>query len=289
MNLNVLTQKPSKPPGLAGRRLPVLVPLSCCCVLALAFAAVFGSWLAPLDLSQQNLLEAGLPPAGGHLLGTDQFGRDILSRVLVGTRAAMEGPLVVALCATAVAVTLGLLAGFKGGWTDAVIMRVMDMLFAIPGLLVITVVVGLFGGGYWLAVIMLVVLTAPGGTRVIRSSVLAQRNLPYIEAARTLGVPTRKLMFIHILPNILPNVVAAALLDFVGGLISLSSLSFLGLGSPPGASDWGRMLAENRGLLGQNPWAAIAPALLLIVAAFSVTVLGDWAYARLEEGRNVRD
>jgi len=244
-------------------------------VLLLTVAAVFGAALAPKDAAAQNLLEAGSPPGHGHALGTDGLGRDILSRVLVGTRQALEGPLVFCACVTVIAVVLGLLAGFRGGWTETVIMRATDMLFAIPALLVIIITVGLLGGGYWLAVGLLVVLTCPSGIRVIRSAVLAQRNLPYIEAARTLGVSNTKLMFVHVLPNVLPNVVASFLLDFVGGLIGLSSLSFLGLGSPPGAADWGRMLTENRSLLQQNPSAAVTPAVLLIVTAFSVTVLGD--------------
>jgi len=276
------------PPG-GRRRLPSLLVVFCSLVLVgLAIATFFGRSLAPKDPSVQNLLDAGAPPGHGHVLGTDGLGRDILSRVLVGTRQALEGPMVFCVCVTLIAVVFGLLAGFKGGWTETVIMRATDMLFAIPALLVIIITVGLLGGGYWLAVGLLVILTSPSGIRVVRSAVLAQRNLPYIEAARTLGVSNTKLMFIHVLPNILPNVVASILLDFVGGLIGLSSLSFLGLGSPPGASDWGRMLTENRPLLEGNPWAAVTPAVLLIVTAFSVTVLGDWAFQRLERRNNDR-
>ncbi|MBO8192454.1 ABC transporter permease [Streptomyces oryzae] len=290
MSLQFLAPKPSAGPRrIRSERPTALVLLSLCCLAALAMAALLGRRLAPTDPARQNLSESGLPPGSAHLLGTDSFGRDILSRVLVGARPALEGPCIVALCATAAAVVLGLLAGFRGGWIEAVIMRAADMVLALPALLVVIVTVGLFTGGYWLAVVMLIVLTAPSGTRVIRSAVLAQRTLPYIEAARTVGVTNRRLMFVHILPNISATVVASLLLDFVGSLIALSSLSFLGLGSPPGTPDWGKMLVENRGLLEQNPSAAVAPAVLLIVAAFSMTVLGDWAYSRLEEGKNVRD
>lgn len=265
-----------------------MVLLCFCLTFVLLSAAVIGGWLAPHDPSRQSLVNASSPPNGEFWLGTDGLGRDILSRVLVGARPALQGPAVVALGATTLALALGLLAGFRGGWIETIIMRGTDMLFAIPSLLVVIVAVGLFGGGYWLAVLMLILLSAPGGVRMIRSATLAQRNLPYIEAARTLGVPGRKLMFVHILPNIMPNVVATVLLDFVGGLVALSALSFLGLGSPPGASDWGLMLAENRSLLQQNPWAAITPAVLLIIAAFSVTVLGDWLHERLMERKDAR-
>ncbi len=270
-------------------RFPISVLVSLGSVLIVVSAAAFADWLAPHDPDQQSLLHAGEVPAIGHLLGTDGLGRDILSRVLVGARPALVGPVVVALGATTVAIFFGMLAGLKGRRTEAIIMRAADMLFAIPSLLVIMVTVGLFGGGYWLAVLMLIVLAAPGGIRVVRSAALAQRNLPYIEAARTLGVSERKIMFVHVLPNILPNVVAAALLDFVGALVTLSALSFLGLGSPPGSADWGLMLAENRNLLTRNPWAVVTPAVLLIVAASSVTIIGDWIYARLRAGGGTRD
>jgi peptide/nickel transport system permease protein len=273
----------------ARSRFPLSVLMSLGSVLVVVSAAVFGDWWAPHDPDRQSLLHAGEVPTAEHLLGTDGLGRDIFSRVLVGARPALVGPVAVALGATALAVCFGMLAGLKGRRTEAIIMRAADMLFAIPSLLVIMVTVGLFGGGYWLAVLMLIVLAAPGGIRVVRSAALAQRNLPYIEAARTLGVSERKIMFVHVLPNILPNVVATALLDFVGALVALSALSFLGLGSPPGAADWGLMLAENRNLLTRNPLAVVAPAVLLIVAASAVTIIGDWIYARLRVGGGTRD
>lgn len=271
------------------RRLAIVVPFSFVCIAALIIVATLGSLLAPQDPTAQDLLSAGGAPSAGHLLGTDGLGRDILSRVLVGARPALIGPLVVAAGSVILAVGLGLLAGFNGGWIETAIVRVGDLVYALPGLLVLIVAAGLFAGGYWVAVILMIVLASPAGMRVVRSVVLAQRNLPYIEAAQTLGVNKTRLMLVHILPNIVPTVVAMFLLDFVGGLVALSTLSFLGLGSPPGSADWGLMLAENRPLLDQNPWAAIAPALLLIIAAFSVTILGDWLHATLEKRNSVRD
>jgi ABC-type dipeptide/oligopeptide/nickel transport system permease subunit len=163
------------------------------------------------------------------------------------------------------------------------------VLYALPAMLVILVLVGLVGQGYWSAVALLIFLYAPGDVRLIRSAVIGQRNLPYIEAARTTGVGSPRTMFVHLFPNVLPTVVAGTLLDFVSALVGLSSLSFLGVGTPPGSTDWGRMLAENRGLLDVNPWAAIAPALLIIGAGVSMTVLGDWAYGRLQKGNQRND
>lgn len=268
------------------RRVSVLIVLALICVAAVAVIAAFGSFLAPFDPGQQDLLNAGSSPSADHLLGTDQLGRDILSRLMSGTRPAVMGPLFVAGIAMVVSVSLSLVAGFKSGWTEVAVMRSVDMLFALPGLLVIIVAVGLFGGGYWLAVGILTILSIPASTRVIHAAVVSQRNMPYLDAAVVLGVRHRRIMFVHLLPNIMPTVIAAVLLDFVGALVALSSLSFLGLGSPPGDADWGRMLVENRELLEQNPLAAVAPAVALILTSFSVTVLGDWAYNRLEARKN---
>ncbi|MBK1787283.1 ABC transporter permease [Prauserella cavernicola] len=268
-----------------GPRLGVAVPV--CAVLAavIAVAAVAGRWLAPHDPGVQDLLNASTGPSATHWLGTDDFGRDVLSRVLDGAGSSLLGPVVAALGATLLGLLLGLMAGFLGGAFEAVIMRGVDLLYALPALLVLIVLVGMFGGGYWAAVGILIVLSTPGSTRIIRSAVLGQRTLPYVEAAHTVGLPRHRIMIVHVAPNVLPTVVATLLLDFVAALVALSALSFLGLGLPPGSTNWGRMLAENRTLLELNPWAAIAPALLIMIAAMSVTIIGDWLHGRLERGR----
>lgn len=271
------------------RRFGVVVPFSFFCAAMLLVMATVGSLLAPQDPAAQDLLSASAAPGASHLLGTDSLGRDILSRALVGARPALIGPLVVALGTVTLAVLLGLVSGFNGGRIDAAIVRIGDMVYALPGLLVLIVVAGLFQGGYWLAVLLMIILASPAGMRLVRSVVIAQRDLPYIEAAQTLGASSKRLMLMHILPNIVPTVVAIFLLDFVGGLVALSTLSFLGLGSPPGSADWGLMLAENRPLIDVNPWAAITPALLLVIAAFSMTTLGDWLHSTLEKRQSTRD
>lgn len=276
------TQSGLSPAGRA--RVGITVWCSGLALAVLAVAVVFGRWLVPYDPRQQDLLQAGSLPSGDHWLGTDGLGRDVFSKVVAGALPALSGPLVVAAGAAVAGTLVGLLAGYRGGWLDAAISRVVDVLYALPALLVILVLVGLVGQGYWSAVVLLAVLYAPADVRLFRSAVIAQRHLPYVEAAVAMGLPQRRVMFVHVLPNILPSVVAGALLDFVSALVGLSSLSFLGVGTPPGSADWGRMLAENRGLLDANPWAAVAPALLIIIAAVSVTVLGDWAYARLQKG-----
>ncbi|MGH4001815.1 MAG: ABC transporter permease [Pseudonocardiaceae bacterium] len=273
----------------SGRSWPGLLVPFCFIVAGLVVVlVVLGGWLAPQDPSQQNLLVPSAGPSSLHRLGTDDLGRDIFSRILTGTRGAVIGPVVVAFGTMLVGLVLGLLAGFHGGRLETVIMRTVDLVYAMPALLVVIILVGLFSGGYWVAVGVLVLLTMPGTTRIVRAAVLAQRGLPYVEAARTMGVSNRRIVFVHVAPNILPTVVTSILLDFVGALVALSALSFLGLGVPPGSADWGRMLAENRGLLELNPWSVLAPALMLMATATAVTVLGDWLYERFEKARSTQ-
>ncbi|MBB5958645.1 peptide/nickel transport system permease protein [Saccharothrix tamanrassetensis] len=241
-------------------------------------AALLGDWIAPFDPGAQDLAGTAMPPDAAHWLGTDELGRDVLSRLIAGTRTALLGPALVALGVAVLSTAIGLLAGYRGGWVDSAIMRAVDLVYAIPPLLVAIVVVGVFGGGYPLAIGVLIALSVPADTRMVRSAVLAQRNLAYVEAARTVGLGRGRILFAHLLPNVLPTVVANLLLSFVGALVGLAALAFLGLGVGTGAPDWGRMLAENKGLVDLNPAAMIGPAVLITVVAASVTLLGDRLY-----------
>jgi ABC-type dipeptide/oligopeptide/nickel transport system permease subunit len=262
----------------------------CCLFLAVLFVVVVaGQWLEPQDPAHQDLLATSQAPGAHHLLGTDALGRDILSRVFAGARSAVLGPLVIAAGAMVVGTVFGLLAGYRGGWTETLILRVCEFLYAMPGALVAIVVVGILGGGLPVAIGVLVVLFAPWDARLVHSVVIQQRNLPYVEAARTLGLPAWRVMGVHILPNIAPTVVANVLLDFVSAIIAVSSLAFLGLGLPAGSPDWGVMIADNRALLGINSWAVIAPAVLIVLAASAMTVVGDWVYDTLSGSVAGRD
>src|SRR5262249_50733029 len=158
------------------------------------------------------------------------------------------------------------------------IMRWVDLMYALPGLLIAIVVVGVLGGGYWLAVLLLIVLTAPYDTRIVRGATLEQRPLPYVEAARTLGLRTRRIMVRHIWPTRLPLVIANPFLNFAFRLVTLWALAFLGLGVGPGPPDGGRMLAESRTLLFDTPAAALAPGGMIVITAASMNLIGDWLY-----------
>jgi peptide/nickel transport system permease protein len=268
------------------RRTPGAVVLVAAAVgLVILVCAIAGTQLAPHSPTDQSLIDASQLPSAEHLLGTDVLGRDIFSRLLVGTRTMVVGPVLAALGTVVFAMILGLVAGYSGGRVDALIMRTLDILHALPAILVAVVVVGALGGGYYLAVACIIVLAIPSGARMIRSATMTQRSLPYVEAARTLGLGRPRIMFVHVLPNILPTVAASMIIDFVYAIVSLSSLSFLGLGVPPGAPDWGRTIADNRPLLEINPAAVLAPALAIVILATAFTVIGDYLYDRLGSSR----
>jgi peptide/nickel transport system permease protein len=197
---------------------------------------------------------------------------------------AITGPLFVAITGILAASLLGILSGYLGGSVDMMIQRCVDFMFALPGLLIAIVIVGVTGGGYWMAVLVLALLNVAGGIRIIRSAALEQRALPYVEAARTLGVPRRRIMYVHIWRNISAIVFANAALDFALALVALSSLSYLGLGTQPGVPEWGLMLAENQSLLFSNPVGVLSPGLAIVFLATAVTIIGDWIYDRFSYG-----
>jgi peptide/nickel transport system permease protein len=270
--------------GRPGRRRGRVSPVMVVCFLIVAgvvVMAVLGSAVAPYGPGAQNLAVALAKPSSAHWLGTDSLGRDVFSRLVAGARTAFIGPLVIAAGSMLLGNLLGLLAGYRGGRVDSVIMRWVDLMWSLPGLLVIIVVAGALGSGYWQAVALLIVLTVPFDTRIVRGATLEQVPRPYVEAARALGVPSRRIMVLHIWPNVAPVAVANSFLVFAGSLGFLAGLSFLGLGVAPGTPDWGLMLAEGETLLFANPVAVLAPGLMIVVTATSMNLIGDWLYERL--------
>jgi peptide/nickel transport system permease protein len=259
---------------------PAMVMLAFVIVLVVLICAIFGSAIAPADPYHQRLDVGISMPTSEFIAGTDTLGRDIVSRVIHGSATALMGPLVIAAGAFTIATFLGLLAGYIGGWVDTAIMRWVDFMFGLPSTLITIVVVGVVGGGYWTAVGVLLLLFVAPDTRIVRSAVLEQRPRPYIDAARTLGISKARILFVHILPNILPIVLAYVAIDFAFALVNLAGLSFLGLGVEPGTPDWGRMLSENRNLIYSNPPGILLPALMIILTAVSMNVIGDWLFER---------
>jgi peptide/nickel transport system permease protein len=257
-------------------------------LLVILLFAIAGAWIAP-NATEQNVL-LGAVPAGtdGHLFGTDLLGRDILGLSIAGTRSAVIGPVFIALGSMLLGMVLGTVSGYTGGWIDLLLTKYADLLLALPVTLIALVVAGLIDGGYWVTVLVLVVLFSPTDIRLMRSAVMTQATRPYIESARVLGLSRWRIMFRHVLPNVLPIAFATMLLNVAFALVAMSALSFLGLGVGPGEPDWGRQLSDGRDLLSQNAAAVIVPGVLIIIAAATINLLGDWIQERFNAEAGVR-
>lgn len=271
-------------PFLGWRQRIPLSTLACTAVLIMAgFAAAFGRLLFP-DAMHQDILTGLVPPgSAGHLLGTDELGRDVLAMSVAGAGSALLGPLCVAVGSMLVGVLLGTLAGYERGPIDFVISRWTDLLLALPLLLAAIVVGGVLGGGYWVTVALLIILFSPSDTRIVRAGVLEQSARSYVEAAQMLSLSRWRVMFVHILPNVSTLIVTNMMLNVAFALVAFSSLSFLGVGVPPGTADWGAQLAANREIMFDNPAAVFVPAILIVVVACAVNLVGDWLGQRLAQ------
>ncbi|MDD6086624.1 MAG: ABC transporter permease [Bifidobacterium boum] len=228
----------------------------------------------------------GAVPAGtdGHVWGTDALGRDVLMLTIAGARTAIAGPVVIAVGAMAIGLVFGLLAAYTGGWVDWLISRVVELMLSLPTLLLAIVLAGLIGGGYWVNVLVFMLLYAPYEIRLVRSAALSHLHDPFLDAARLLELSPVRILARHVFPVIRPVVGAAMFLDMSNALVSLSSLSFLGLGISPQAADWGRQLSDARDQLFNNPMTAIAPGIAIIVVSVAMNIVGDWITARADRG-----
>lgn len=269
------------------KRVPVTPILCAIPLLVIALFALAGAWIVAIPIEQDPLLGVAPPGTEGHLLGTDLLGRDILDLSIAGTRSAVIGPIVIALGSMLLGMVLGTVSGYTGGWIDLLLTKYADLLLALPVTLIALVVAGLVDGGYWVTVVVLVVLFSPTDIRLMRSAVLTQSTRPYIESAKVLDLSRWRIMFRHILPNVLPIAFATMLLNVAFALVAMSALSFLGLGVEPGEPDWGRQLADGRDLLSQNAAAVIVPGVLIIVTAAAINLLGDWLQERFDSRAGV--
>ena len=268
--------------GIAGQRrrgrLPVSVALSILLLLLIAACAIAPGLIAPRAEQQDILLGVTAPGAAGHVLGTDDLGRDIVQLTLGGTRSAVLGPVAIALGSMLLGVLFGTTAGYRGGILDALIARWADLLLALPAVLLAIVVAGIMGGSYWVTVAILIVLFSPSDIRLIRGAVLEQKTQPYVESARVLRMPAWRIMYRQILPNVVPVIIANFMLNIAYAIVAMSSLSYLGLGVGPGAPDWGRQLSDGQSILAANPAAILAPGILIVLTATAINVLGDWLF-----------
>ena len=244
-------------------------------VLILFLMAVFAPWLTPYDPYAIDLDIMTEAPSWVHWLGTDQFGRDLLTRILYGTRISLVIGIVPTLLSMAIGTTLGLAGGFYGGKVDLVIMRLCDIVLAFPSLLLAMVVMYTLGATLVNIFIALAAVGWAGTARVVRSQVLSLKEKEFVEAARAVGVKNRVIMVRHILPNCLPALIVLFTLGIPGAILSEASLSFLGVGAQPPTPSWGLIVTSGKEFLFSAPWVAIAPGLFILVTVLAFNFMGD--------------
>lgn len=242
--------------------------------------ALFAPALAPFDPLQQSR-ELSAPPGGAHLLGTDQLGRDVLSRAIHGARLSIPLALAIVACALAVGGVLGLLAGYIGGWVDALIMRITDLVFAFPQIILAMAVAAVFGPSTRNAVLALVVVSWPIYARVIRSAVLSIRSSDFLASSRLLGVGPWQALRRDVVPNSVGPAVVLATLELGNAVLMLAALSFLGLGPRPPAPEWGAMIAAGSRDL-SIWWVSVFPGLAILTVVLAFNIVGDALRDRLD-------
>jgi ABC-type dipeptide/oligopeptide/nickel transport system permease subunit len=249
--------------------------IGCALSAIVVVLSLMGPLLVPYPPDQIALSEKLLPPGPAHLLGTDQFGRDVLARLLEGGRRSLAAAVLVLGGALAISLVCGLTAGISGGAADAAIMRVVDLLLAIPRLVLALAVVGALGPGFWNLLLALVVSSWAHNARLVRSYVLGAAQRPDVIAARMAGIPLPRIVAGHILPGVIAQLLVVATIELGGIIIGLAGLSFLGLGVQPPAAEWGAMLADTRLFFGTATWLLAAPAAAIFITVTGVNLVAD--------------
>ena len=284
--VNKGTTSPETPLPGTGRRHPRLPGLALAGVLLLLLfvaCAIFAPVLAPHDPAQLDLNARLLTPSHAHLFGTDELGRDILSRAIFGARIS----LIVAVSVVGLSLTfgmfLGALAGFYGGWLDAVInIYVMNAFLALPGILLAIAFVAFMGPGLWNLIFALSIGGWVGYARLVRAQVMAVKEREFVEAARALGANDLRILLRHILPNIVQPLIVQAAIGMAGAVLAEATLSFLGLGIPPPAASWGSMLNDARSHLFESPHMVAFPAIAVMLCVLSFNFIGDALRDRMD-------
>ncbi len=258
-------------------------------VLALIVIALAAPVLAPYDPTHAAMQDAFMEPGAGHLFGTDKLGRDCFSRVLYGARASLTGVLCLVASVFIVGTTMGVVSGYFGGKVDMVIMRISDMMISFPGMILAIAVAGIMGGSLVNAIIALTIVSWTKYARLARSLVLQIKRRDYVEAAIVNGGTSTHILWVHVLPNILPMMVITAAADIGALMMELAGLSFLGFGSQPPAPEWGLMLNEGRQQLQTAPWLMIFPGLAIFVTVMVFNLWGDNLRDVLDPRNDVKD
>ena len=244
-------------------------------VVLFLLAALLAPWLSPADPLQTSWTAIRKPPSAAHWFGTDENGRDVLSRVLHGARASMAAGVLSVTVALLIGVPIGVLAGLAGGWVDAVIARVADAMLSVPFLILAIALAAFLGPALENAMLAIAITASPIFVRLARGMALEARATDWLEAARALGNPPWRLGLVHVLPNIVPPLLVQATLSIAEAIIAEASLSFLGLGQQPPAPSWGSMLNSAQRFLTQAPWLAVFPGLAIFLVVLAFNLVGD--------------
>lgn len=246
-----------------------------CVVTLFVLVAVLAPWIAPYDPVKTSWTAIRKAPSAAHWFGTDENGRDVLSRIVHGASASLRAGVISVSIAVALGVPIGLLAGYRGGWIDAIISRVTDAMLACPFLILAIAMAAFLGPSLRNAMIAIGISATPIFVRLARGATMSTMVEDYVEAARAVGNPRWRIALRHVLPNIVPPVLVQATLAIAMAIIAEASLSFLGLGQQPPAPSWGSMLNSAQRFLGQAPWMAIFPGLSIFVVVLAFNLLGD--------------
>ena len=244
-------------------------------VMILLLVTLFADKIVPYDPYAQDLSQSRLPPSAAHWMGTDQYGRDMFSRVVVGAQTSIFSTLALVAVISVFGTIVGTLCGYYGGALDSIIMRISDVCLAFPGLVFALAIAALLGGGVSNAVIALAVISWPKYARVARSQTLALKNSSFVSAARLSGCSSTQMILRHILPNILGPILVTAMLDIGTMMMELAGLSFLGLGAQPPTAEWGNMMSGGRSMLQTYPWLVLSPGFAIFLTVVIFNLLGD--------------
>ena len=252
-----------------------VAPIGLVIIVASILIAILAPVIASHDIRRMNPQDSLVAPGGKYLFGTDEFGRDVFSRVLMGSRVSLLVAILSVAAALGLGTTLGLMAGFYGGWWDGVSMRAMDIVFAFPAILLAIAIMAVLGTSLLNLVIAIGIVYTPQFARVARAAALSVRSLEFVDAARALGLGNLRIIHRHVIPNVLAPIIVQVSLSLSLAILSESALSFLGLGTQPPTPSWGNMLSEGRQFLEIAPWNAVFPGLAIMLLVLGFNLLGD--------------
>ena len=243
--------------------------------LLIAGITIASFFYLPYDCNAMDSGSRFSPPSAKHLMGTDNFGRDVFSRIMAGAKYTLLTAIITVAGSAAIGCVIGLLCGFAGGFWDEATMRLMDALSSFPGILLALVMVSLMGNSQRTLVIALLVLFIPGFTRIMRSGMLQYKNRDFVLAARIAGISRLRIIFVHIFPNLSPTLLSASALGLSNAILAESTMSYLGLGIQPPVPSWGRMLSESQTFIFNAPWCTLSPGIMIMLTVLAFHYLGD--------------